>query len=127
MKLQLKTLAKARDALNKLANTEGLKGIIAYKIKRNISSINDVLNPYNETEKEIIRKYALKDDEGNIIQNDNDQLTITDIVAFSNEIEECQNEVFDIDINVIKFNELNDVGLSANQIEALEFMLNFDE
>ncbi len=113
--------------LNKLANKEGLKGFIAFKIKKNILSINAVLNPYNETEKEIIRKNALKDNEGNIIQNDNDQLIITDIVAFSNEIEECHNEVFDININVIKFSELNDVGLSANQIEALEFMLNFDE
>lgn len=132
MELTIKTLLNSRSALGVLGNTKGLMGVVAYKIAKNIKSINSELEIYEETRVNLVKEYAKKDDEGNCLKITNeDGSEVYDIEdekmeELNKEINRLMDETVEIDIKKISLDDLNNAGLSAFELEAVEFMLDID-
>ena len=124
MKLTLKQLVLAHNTIKELNTTKGLKGSVAYKIAKNYKLIEDEMEPYLKTEQAVVQKYALKDDNGEYRVSNNQYLFSTqDIETVQNELNEIQTEEVEIDIKTISLDDLEDVGLSGEQLINIEFML----
>ena len=95
---------------------------VSYAIAKNISKIERELEIYNKERQKLIDKYCVKDEEGNNVIDENNQLKIADehLEAWSKDI----NELLDIevDINIHKFN-VNDLLNSNCEMTASELML----
>lgn len=95
---------------------------VSYTIAKNISKIEKELEIYNKERQKIIDKYCIKDDEGNNVIDENNQLKISseNLNTWNKEI----NELLDIevDIEIHKFN-INDLLNSNCEMTASELML----
>lgn len=95
---------------------------VSYAIAKNVSKIENELEIYNKERQKLIDKYCVKDEEGNNVIDENNQLKIADehLEAWSKDI----NELLDIevDINIHKFN-VNDLLNSNCEMTASELML----
>lgn len=95
---------------------------VSYSIAKNVSKIENELKVYNAERQKLIDKYCIKDEEGNNIIDENNQLKIDDenLEVWNKEV----NELLDIevDISIHKFNE-NDLINANCEITPAEIML----
>lgn len=132
MELTLKTLLGATQALADLANTRGLPSIVAYRIARNVKAIDKELEIYNEQRKKLLEEKANKDENGEPIMKDGPNGNYYDIPndlmeQFNKELDGLQKETVDIDIKKVTIQEIDNAQLSAFQLNALEYMIDFEE
>lgn len=132
MELTLKTLLGATQALADLANTRGLPSVVAYRIARNVKAIDKELEIYNEQRKKLLEEKANKDENGEPIMKDGPNGNYYDIPndlmeQFNKELDGLQKETVDIDIKKVTIQEIDNAQLSAFQINALEYMIDFEE
>lgn len=132
MELTLKTLLGASQALAELADTRGLPSVVAYRIARNVKAIDKELEVYNEQRKKLLEEKANKDENGEPIMKDGPNGAYYDIPndlmeEFNKELEELKDETVDIDIKKVTLAEIDNAQLSAFQLNALEYMIDFEE
>lgn len=122
--MRIVDLLMARETLQKLGSVEGLNSIIAYKIAKNIKTIDKELSTYDETRIKIVKEYADKDDEGNpVVVNNQYQLEEDNVVKVNQEIAEVQQLETNVDISTVALGDIEKAGLSPLEIMSIEFML----
>ena len=131
MELTIKALLNSRGALATLGNTKGLQSVVAYRIAKNIKAINAELETYEETRVNLVKEYAKKDKDGNPLKKETNGNEVYDIEdekmeELNKEINRLMDETVEIDIKKISLDDLNNAGLSAFELEAVEFMLDID-
>lgn len=100
---------------------------VSYAISKNISKLERELKIYNSERQKIINKYCKKDEEGNLVIDENNQYHIED-----ENIDVCNkelNELLDIEIevNIHKF-KLDDLmhgnyEMSPSEMALIDYMI----
>lgn len=120
MKLTNRKIVNDANLLGNLTHKQ-LPIKVSYAIAKNISKIEKELEIYNKERQKLIDKYCLKDEEGNLI-DENNQFKIADgnLEAWN----KYMNELLDIeiDINIHKFSK-DDLFNSNCNITPAELML----
>lgn len=125
MEVKLKKLINSKYVLLELGNTKGLSGIVSYSILKNIKNINRELDVYDKARIKICEENANKDSKGNpIIKNNSYDMGEKSLAFVNSEIEKLKEEIIDIDIKKINITDIDKAGLSAFEIESIDYMLN---
>lgn len=128
MKITLNKLINSKYVLIELGNTKGLSSIVSYSLLKNIKKINEELESYDKARIKICEENANKDDKGNpIIKNNTYDMDEKSLVFVNSEIERLKEEIIDIDIRKINITDIDKAGLSAFEIESIDYMLNDDD
>lgn len=120
MKLTNRKIVNDANLLGNLTHKQ-LPIKVSYAIAKNISKIEKELEIYNKERQKLIDKYCLKDEEGNLI-DENNQFKIADgnLEAWNKDMNELLN--IEIDINIHKFSK-DDLFNSNCNITPAELML----
>lgn len=125
--MKLGNLIQARKTLMAYTD-EKLSAKLAYKMMKFVKSTSDDVAFYDEKIKEIIMKYAEKDDNGEII-NDNGNIKL--VKGTANDCQKEINAVVDVDIDKPQvgffLSELNELKLSATEMFALDEFITIEE
>lgn len=124
----------AFNSISELARLE-LPIKTGWNISKNIKKLESVFNTYTECQRELIKKYAIKDTKGEIKIDENNQYKI--VPKFISKFNEDQNELLScdntIDILTIKLSDLckedkdgNSKELSSSVLLYLGFMIEDD-
>lgn len=103
---------KQADILaNVLQTMLDTKGIVGYKIARNLRMISEELKEYNDIKLELFKKYGEEKEGRYIIDKDSDNYPL-----FMKEIEPYEEQEVEFTFRKISENELAESGLDANQM-----------
>lgn len=109
------------SALNVLATKE-LKLSSAYIVAKNIKALSVIEELINNKRKIIIDKYAEKDENGNIVSNENG-IRITDTNKFNDEINTLLSEEVEIELTKIKMSDIENITISPADVYRLMDMI----
>ena len=87
------------------------KGIVGYKIARNLRMINEELIEYENVKRELFRKYGREENNQLIIDRDSENYPL-----FLGELKPYQEQEVEFDFRTFTEEELAESGLSANQM-----------
>ena len=120
MKLTNRKIVNDANLLGNLTHKQ-LPIKVSYAIAKNISKIEKELEIYNKERRKLIDKYCLKDEEGNLI-DENNQFKIADgnLESWNKDMNELLD--IEIDINIHKFSK-DDLFNSNCNITPAELML----
>lgn len=125
--MKLGNLIQARKTLMPYIG-EKVSAKLAYKMMKLIKSTLDEVDFYDNKVKEVIMKYAEKDDNGEII-NDNGNIKL--IKDTANDCQEEINDIANIDIDkpqvMFLLRELDELKLSATEMFALDEFIKIEE
>lgn len=137
MKVKLKVLVNLCNRPNEnipsvleiLGSTKGLSSVTAYRISKNIKVITEEEKTYQDTRIKLCKEYAEKDDKGEPIVIDDKKYDISaeNLKKFNKELNNLLEEEIDIEIKKLSLHEIDRVGLSAFELNSIEFMLNLEE
>ena len=104
--------------LQKLATKE-LPAKTAFKLRSIIKLVNDEFKKHEEIRGEVLQKYGKKDENGNLITNEtnNVQFNEEDIAEFIKEIDYLMKK--EVNVPTIKLSELSEVSLSTQDVDLL--------
>ena len=97
--------------LNTMLN---VKGIVGFKIARNLRMINEELKEYNEKKEELFRKYGEEKDNQLIIEKDSENYPL-----FLEEMKPYEEQEVSFDFRMITEEELASSDLTAEQMYVL--------
>lgn len=100
---------------------------VSYAIAKNVSKIERELEIYNKERQKLIDKYCIKDEEGNNVIDENNQLKIDDeyLEAWSEDINELLDIEVDIDIHKFNVNDLlnSNCEMTASELMLIDYMI----
>lgn len=107
-KMKIKQAEIIKSVLETMLET---KGIVGYKIARNLRMINEELIEYENVKRELFRKYGKEENNQLIIDKDSENYPL-----FLGELKPYQEQEVEFDFKKITEEELSNSGLSANQM-----------
>ena len=107
-KMKIKQVEIIKSVLETMLDT---KGIVGYKIARNLRMVNEELIEYEEVKRELFRKYGREENNQLIIDRDSENYPL-----FLDELKPYQEQEVEFDFKKITEDELAESGLSANQM-----------
>ncbi|WP_286312047.1 DUF1617 family protein [Romboutsia ilealis] len=100
---------------------------VSYAIAKNISKIESELKIYNTERQKLIDKYCVKDEEGNNVIDENNQLIIADenMTDWNNAINELLDIEVEIDIHKFNINDLmySNVEFTPSELMLIDYMI----
>jgi hypothetical protein len=113
-------------SLNKLVDVD-INASVAFKLMRIIKEISSIVEDKNKMEQMIINKHSEKDEDGNLVQAKDDQgnpvgVTIKNMEAFSDEMEDFMSIENEIGYDRINFEDLNLQTARVKDLIKLEFL-----
>ena len=108
------TNAQAENLAISLNTMLETKGIVGFKIARNLRMINDELREYYEFKQELFKKYGEEKDGQLMISKDSPSFA-----DFMKELDPLAKEEVTFDFRMIKEDELAESGLSARQMASI--------
>lgn len=108
------TNQQAEKLLNDLSTMLDVKGIVGFKIARNMRMIRDELKEYFQFKEEVFRKYGTEKDDQLVVEKNN-----PNIVEFLAELEKLNQQEVHFDFRKITEEELIESGLSAKQMSLI--------
>lgn len=121
MKVTIQDLVNGTEALQKLAGT-GLKAKLAWQIGKLIKAAEAELQSFNETRIELIKKYGAKDENDELITDENGNCKINPegVEEFTNELNELANSEVELNATKVKMDDLENVDFTPSEMVALE-------
>lgn len=127
MKLSNEKILNTVNTLGNLNNAQ-LPIKVAYAISKNINKIECELKAYNTEKAKLIDKYAEKDEEGKLIQNELGHVNIKEEFKedWNRDITELLSIENEIDIHKIQLDDLlnSNYNISPAELSAISFMIN---
>lgn len=122
--MNILTLINATATLNQFGQTK-VSPKLAYKIMKLCKSVASDEEFYNAKRNEIIQRYALRGEDGNLIVNDNGIIRIMpDKISEANEaLKELHGVEVEIPSIRFKLSELDELKLSAADMYALDELI----
>lgn len=103
---------------------------VSYAITKNIAKIESNLKIYNKEKEKLIDKYSAKDEHGNVIVDEKNNVIIqnellSDCDKEFNELKEIENEIY---IHKFKMSELINSGvhISPGELMIMDYMIEED-
>ena len=106
--MKLKQAEIIKSVLETMLDT---KGIVGYKIARNLRMINEELIEYEEVKRELFKKYGREENNQLIIDKDSENYPL-----FIAELKPFEEQEVDFDFKKITEEELENSELNANQM-----------
>ena len=128
IKIKIQDLLNSTEALQKLAQTS-LKARPAFYVSKMLKAADKEIQEFNETRMNLIKKYGEKDENGELITDENQNCKIPDaeIATFSEELNELVNTEVEINANKLKIEDLENVDFTPNDMSVLETFIDFGE
>lgn len=128
IKVKISSLLNSTEALQKLAGTD-LKAKLAWQVARLLKAAEAELQSFNEARTNLIKKYGEKDENGELITDENGNCKITPdfIDTFSNELNELIDSEVEISANKISINDLDNTNFTPSEMTLLEDFIDFEE
>ena len=128
IKLKIGDLVNSTEALQKLSQKE-MKAKLSWQVTRLLKAADKELQEFNETRMNLIKKYGEKDENGELIKDENDNCHIveTSTVDFSNELNELINAEVEISANKIRIDDLENLDFTPADMGVLEVFIDFGE
>ena len=103
MKITIRNILNDTNSLAVISQKQ-LPIKVSYAIAKNIKKLESELKIYNEERQKLIDQYCIKDNEGNNVIDENNNLKIADehLDAWNKEINELMD--IEVDIDIHKFN-----------------------
>lgn len=128
IEIKLEQLINSTDALKALSNKQ-LKAKSAYAVARILKVVDQEMTNFNDTRLELIKKYGVKDENGELKLDDNGnaQIETGSISVFNTEFKELLDTKIEINANKININDLGDIDFTPSEIAQLEEFIEFEE
>lgn len=125
MRLKINEVLNSIETMKKISETELSKVpfSIAIAIAKNKTECEIVANIFETKRIECAKKYAFKNDDGSIKTNEDDSFQIENMKDFVSEINDILNEEVEINIQKIKYSELQRMEVNIAFIQAIYFMI----
>ena len=119
--VKISDLLNSTETLQKLAQKD-FKAKLAWSIARLLKSAEAEIQSFNDTRMNLIRKYGQKDENGELITDENGNCKIEQesINEFTNELNELVNTEVEINANKIDINLLEDIDFTPSDMAILE-------
>lgn len=127
IKVKISDLLNSVDVLQKLSN-QNFKAKLAWQVARLIRAAESELQTFNDTRLNLIRKYGEKDENGELITDENSNYRIVQSKTndFSNELNELANSEVEINANKLDFALLEDLDFTPVEMAVLEPFVDMD-
>jgi hypothetical protein len=125
--VSIQDLLNGTDELSKLAKVS-LKAKLAWQVARMLKAADAEIQAFNDARMELIKKYGTKDENGELITDENGNCKILEesVSEFSNELNELVNTKVEINANKIDINDLANIDFTPSEINALEPFIDFE-
>ena len=128
IKVKINDLLNSTEALQKLAGTE-LKAKLSWQVSRILKAADAEIQSFNETRMNVIKKYGEKDENGELVTDENQNCKIAEgnVAEFSNELNELMMSEVEINANKLDINSLEDKEFTPAEMAQLEIFIDFHE
>jgi len=116
MKLKIQEVLEAAPILKKIT-TFSLPVKAAYNIMRNMKKIESEIKPFEESRLQLVKKYGKEDETGKT------SVTEENLEDFYKDVASLLEEEIEVDIRLIKIDQLQEVKLTPTEIQFIVFML----
>lgn len=118
--VKMSDVFNASDALTELGKCS-LSGKSAFAVARLIREIDNEMKTFETIRMDIIRKYADKDENGELIlEEGNIHLSEENVTACNNELMDSLTQTIELNANPLKYEWLEKIELTVPQAMALE-------
>lgn len=118
--VKMSDVFNASDALTELGKCS-LSGKSAFAVARLIREIDNEMKTFETIRMDIIRKYADKDENGELIlEEGNIHLSEENVTACNNELMDSLTQIIELNANPLKYEWLEKIELTVPQAMALE-------
>ena len=126
--VKISDLLNSTETLQKLAQKD-FKAKLAWSIARLLKSAEAEIQSFNDTRMNLIRKYGQKDENDELITDENGNCKIEQesINEFTNELNELVNTEVEINANKIDINLLEDIDFTPSDMAILEPFVDIGE
>lgn len=128
IKVKIVDIVNGTEALQKLAKTE-LKAKLAWQVSKLLKAAEQEIQIFNDTRMSVIKKYGEKDENGELITDDNGNCKISDnnLILFNTELNELLSNEVEINANKLNINDFGDINFTPSEMASLELFIDFDE
>jgi hypothetical protein len=115
-----------RNALSRLANHDGFRGQFAYTISKLIRKWDEEAKIATELLLKLMKTHAKLDEKGEIIPKDGTGFELNDLHTekdWEDAVKKFDQTEFTIEVNALGIDELEKVGLTPNEMIAMEKFL----
>ena len=119
MKLMIKDVLEAAPILKKITDFS-LPAKAAYNIMRNMKKIEHGIKPFEEDRLKLVYKYGKESETGKV------SVAEENMENFYKDVASLLDGEIEVDIRQIKIDQLEEVKLTPNEIQCIEFMLEKD-
>ena len=126
--VKISELLNSTETLQKLSQKD-FKAKLAWSIARLLKAAEAEIQSFNDTRMNLIKKYGEKDENGELItdENGNCKINPADIDVFSKELNELIDSEVEINANKIKMDLLENIDFTPSDMALLEPFVEFDE
>lgn len=103
---------------------------MSFVVSRNLKKMEDVVQDINVKRSELIKQYGAKDDQGELIVEENDRIKLTDTAAFIRDFSEVLETEVAITLDKVSLEDVEKCdqdgydSLTVEEVGALSCMLN---
>lgn len=128
IKVKISELLNSTETLQKLAQKD-FKAKLAWSIARLLKSAETEIQSFNETRMNLIKKYGEKDENDELITDENGNCKIVpdSISTFTAELNELMDTEVEINGNKLKMELLEDINFTPSDMAALEPFVEIEE
>lgn len=126
--IKLEELINGADSLRALSQ-KPLKARCAYAVSKILKAAENEMVSFNETRMNLIRKYGEKDENGELVtdENGNAHVMPESINDFTNELNEVLETTVEISSNKVRIDDLEDVKFTPNEMVQLDSFIEFGD
>ena len=126
--VKISDLINSTEVLQKLAGTS-LKARLAWQVARLLKAAEGEIQSFNETRLNLIKKYGVKDESGELITDEkgNCQIIPEGIEDFSRELNELIDTNVEINANKISIDDLDNIEFTPSEMDILKIFIDFGE
>lgn len=113
------------EVLNELLEKD-INALAAFKLMKVVKDLDEIVKNRQKSEINLIRKYAVKDEDGNILQNNNNGFQVEDseVENFNNEMDELRDHINELNYDTFDISDLGIEKISAKKLMKLDFLFN---
>ena len=126
--VKISNLLNSTEVLQKLSKTQ-LKAKTAWQVSKVLKLAEEEMQTFNDTRMEVLKKYAEKDENGELITDENNNCKIMPdkISEFNDELTELLDNNIELNVNKINIEDLNDIDFTPAEMNSLEAFIDFGE
>ncbi len=129
MKIKLFELSNILNSLNNISEIS-IPISLSYRLSKLCKKLIEEMKQYQESKNKLIKEYAEKDENDNIIINKKDDtinIKKDKLDMFQKEMEELNNIELEIDFKPIRIEEFGDINISPKDLMNIEMFIESDK